>query len=216
MQFEDMRDWWNAVALGDAKTAILSGQQGWDEDQFFRSGVDWLNRCRDIAYLCLGKFGPVELSGRSALDFGCGIGRMTRALSASYEHVLGVDISEEMIHQARLLNKNPSVHFRIVERYPLELPERSFDLVFSTIAIQHIPPPHNGAYLRALLRLVADDGIGLFDMPSSEELEEFRGHGVFFLPFEDVMQVARDEGLKLIGLSCLNWNNGHYQYVFQR
>ena len=36
-----------------------------------------------------------------ALDFGCGVGRLTRALGERFESAIGVDISAGMVEQAR-------------------------------------------------------------------------------------------------------------------
>ena len=47
---------------------------------------------------------PVARTGR-ALDFGCGVGRLTRALGTRFERAVGVDISEAMVAQARRLNE---------------------------------------------------------------------------------------------------------------
>lgn len=36
-----------------------------------------------------------------ALDFGCGVGRLTRALAAFFDRATGVDISSSMIEEAK-------------------------------------------------------------------------------------------------------------------
>ena len=41
-----------------------------------------------------------------ALDFGCGVGRLTRALADSFEEAVGLDISAEMVRLARELNED--------------------------------------------------------------------------------------------------------------
>lgn len=43
----------------------------------------------------------------SALDFGCGVGRLMRALSGYFTHCPGVDISERMVREARLTRTDP-------------------------------------------------------------------------------------------------------------
>ena len=45
-----------------------------------------------------------------ALDFGCGAGRLSRALAAHFEHVVGVDVSASMIETARALNRRRRQH----------------------------------------------------------------------------------------------------------
>jgi 2-polyprenyl-3-methyl-5-hydroxy-6-metoxy-1,4-benzoquinol methylase len=216
MEFDDMKNWWNSVAEGNAKTAILSGRQVWTDSEFFQSGVDWMNTNREFASKCVGKSGPIVFSGDLALDFGCGIGRMTQALAESYKNVVGVDISNEMIAQAQMVGIHNNVNFEVVQKYPLPFSRQSFDMIFSTIVIQHIPQPHNINYVRELFQLAKHEGLVVFDAPSREELEEFRNQGVFFLSFGDILSTAEEEGLQLVGLRSLNFPNSHYQYIFQR
>ena len=46
----------------------------------------------------------VTVSRGRALDFGCGAGRLTRALAARFESVVGVDVADAMLDKARALN----------------------------------------------------------------------------------------------------------------
>src|SRR5690606_14168114 len=76
-----------------------------------------------------------------ALDFGCGAGRLTRALAEHFEHVVGIDVSATMIDAARWLNADVGrAEFRVNESPRIEgIADRSVDLVFSHITLQHIP-----------------------------------------------------------------------------
>jgi ubiquinone/menaquinone biosynthesis C-methylase UbiE len=48
----------------------------------------------------------------SALDFGCGVGRLTRALSRYFNQSYGIDISASMIKKAQELNQSyPNCQF---------------------------------------------------------------------------------------------------------
>src|SRR6266568_682458 len=162
MNLRDMKNWWNIAARENAKTAIMSGQSNWDDADFFASGDDWLRGDFEFFSKCVGSRGLVQLSGKYALDFGCGIGRMTRALSRHYERVIGIDISDEMIGRAISANDNQNIEYRVVDRLPLDLNAGPFELVFSTIVIQHISPPHNKDYAKGLMQLVTPGGLILF------------------------------------------------------
>ena len=52
------------------------------------------------------------ISGRIALDFGCGTGRSTRFLRDLSFHVLGVDIAAEMLERARCQDPGTDVTVR--------------------------------------------------------------------------------------------------------
>lgn len=88
------RDWEDLSAL-DPHWAILSEPTkqngGWSTGEMFAAGrVDveaLMTRSGELGY-------PI-LRVR-ALDFGCGIGRKTRALTEHFDQVLGIDIAKGM------------------------------------------------------------------------------------------------------------------------
>src|SRR5512147_2288602 len=96
-------EFWEDAAQRDPLWAILSdptkrGRQ-WDLGEFFETGR------REISLLLyqLRQLGHPPSAGR-ALDFGCGVGRLTQALAATFAEVVGVDVSPTMIRLARELN----------------------------------------------------------------------------------------------------------------
>jgi len=79
-----------------------------------------------------------RLTGRRALDFGCGAGRSTRFLTGCGFTVTGVDISSEMIAEARRLD--PSGDYRLVGEGNLEaLVAERFDLILSAFTFDNVP-----------------------------------------------------------------------------
>lgn len=107
----------------------------WDLDSFFDTGTQeiaiFLEKARKMGY-------P---SGRQiALDFGCGIGRLTRALTKYFDKVYGVDISATMISKAKELNTDfPQCEFIKNDEADLKIfPDQYFDLIYSNIVLQHI------------------------------------------------------------------------------
>ena len=75
--------------------------------------------------------------GRTALDYGCGEGRMIRRLSGVFERVDGVDISEDMAANARA--RCPESNIWVTEgRDCAGAPSDAYDLVFTTISLQHV------------------------------------------------------------------------------
>jgi len=105
---------------------------------------------------------------RTALDFGCGIGRLTQALAGHFEQVYGVDIAPRMIELAREHNRqgsrceyrwNPENHLR-------SFGDGSMDMIYSWITLQHMRPRHARAYIREFLRVLAPGGLLLFQYPS--------------------------------------------------
>jgi SAM-dependent methyltransferase len=111
---------------------------------------------------------------RRALDFGCGAGRLTQALAARFERVDGVDIAPSMVAAARRHNRHPErCHYHRNATPDLALFENeAFTFICSLLVLQHMEPRHSKAYLRELLRLLAPDGLLVFQLPSRRSPEE--------------------------------------------
>jgi SAM-dependent methyltransferase len=95
-----------------------------------------------------------------ALDFGCGVGRLTAALCEHFDAVTGVDASETMIEHARRLDLSAGGATYVHNTGPdLRLfPSRSFDLVYTSLVLQHLPRDAALAYLREMLRVTKPSG----------------------------------------------------------
>ena len=92
------------------------------------------------------------LSVARALDFGCGAGRLTEAMTAFADVVTGVDISPGMLEQARRHGGGKAL-------YADSFPEGPFDWINSYIVFQHIPPERGSALLELLLAKLAPGGL---------------------------------------------------------
>ncbi|HEX2095579.1 MAG TPA: methyltransferase domain-containing protein [Longimicrobiaceae bacterium] len=79
-----------------------------------------------------------DLAGRSVLDLGCGIGRLTAALAARGARVVGVDVSREMLRRAREEVPSPNVTFLHASAGSLPLPDGSIDVVVASYVFQHL------------------------------------------------------------------------------
>lgn len=79
-----------------------------------------------------------HVRGARALDFGCGAGRSTRFLRDQGFDVVGVDIAEHMLLQAR--ERDPAGDYRRIPDGQLgDLPPASFDLILSAFTFDNIP-----------------------------------------------------------------------------
>lgn len=89
------KDMFKVDNLEEAKNIILTEEaQGGDHRQRWE---------RETTYMqSLFAEGLGDLNGKTVLDFGCGIGRLSKALVEKYDcHVLGVDISPDMRRMAQ-------------------------------------------------------------------------------------------------------------------
>ena len=118
--------------------------------------VDTRYLCRRRKYVTLLGLLPQDRYER-VLDIGSGLGHRARALSARATDVVGVDIAQSAVDQARLLHADiPNRHF--IQGDPLRLPEildGGFDLIVLADTFYYLPPPIDDALLKMLATRVA-------------------------------------------------------------
>lgn len=163
----DRRDW-DEIGRLDALWAILSDptkRHGrWDVDEFMATGRHEID-----AFLEVARQWTLPASRHRSLDFGCGVGRLTRALSAHFDTATGVDISGVMVARARSLNADvPTCSFHVLGPTGLAaFPDSSFDCIYSRIVLQHIPDPRvTESNIREFVRLLAVGGLLAFQLPA--------------------------------------------------
>ncbi len=104
--------------------------------------------------------GP-DFECRRALDYGCGVGRLTLPLAERCEHVYGVDVSPSMLREAD--GNATRMGVRNVEWVPAErLQELSgaYDLAHSYLVFQHIPVREGERIFAELVRGLRPGGVG--------------------------------------------------------
>jgi SAM-dependent methyltransferase len=167
VSLERHREDWERLAEMDAMWAVLTapGRKGgrWEPGEFFATGAAEVEHVLATAQE-LGRPARHE----RALDFGCGVGRLTRALGSRFEHALGLDISAGMVELARRLNEDvPTCEFRVNDAPDLAaVADDSVDLVYSSIVLQHLPSARDiERYVAEFLRVARPDGIVVFGIP---------------------------------------------------
>ena len=160
---------WDDLATVDPLWAVLSADSkrngGWELDEFFATGEAEVEHILATATE-LGRPARRE----QALDFGCGVGRLTRALAKRFGETQGVDVSERMLEQARRLNEDtPNLTFATAD----EPPTGPFDLVVANLVLQHLPSRALArAYINRLLKAARPDGLVVFQLPTNLTLAQ--------------------------------------------
>ncbi len=106
---------------------------------------------------------------QTVLDFGCGPGRLTQALATRFDEVTGVDVAPAMIERARSYAgaSGSRCRFEVNARPDLSMfADRTFDLVYSNLVLQHIPPELSRGYIAEFVRVLKPGGIAVFQVPS--------------------------------------------------
>ena len=162
---EQMRQDWDERARENARYYIATGKSDWTDEEFFNSGRQCIQNeiLNDLINICQGK-NPKDMK---VLEIGCGAGRVTRALAEFFGEVYGVDVSGEMIAQARAgLADLPNVH--LIHNNGADIQELAggqIDFAFSVIVFQHIPSReviYN--YVREVHRLLKPGGLFKFQV----------------------------------------------------
>jgi SAM-dependent methyltransferase len=102
------------------------------------------------------------------LEFGCGVGRVTAQLAATFSEVLALDISRPHLrmaqeHLAGLGHTNVS----FLQVRPEDLhPGIGYDLWFSRLVLQHNPPPVTLEILNRMFAGLAPEGVAIFHVPT--------------------------------------------------
>jgi SAM-dependent methyltransferase len=157
---------WERFASKDPLWAVLSAPhkkgRRWAAEEFFLTGRHEV----DAVLTAVRRVRPGLATGR-ALDFGCGVGRLTQGLADHFETVVGVDIAQSMLRTAEKHNRHGDrVRYVHNTRPDLSLFESGgFDFVLSLITLQHIAPAFSRAYIAEFVRLLSADGVAYFQVP---------------------------------------------------
>lgn len=173
----------------------------------------------------------------SAIDFGCGVGRLTNAIAEHCEHVVGVDISDTMLATARANTPWQNV------QYQKGIPEHSVSWVNSHIVLQHIPPRRGMVILRSLLEKVEHGGVisiqvpfykernfldaiteraqtvvydGDVLIPLKQEKDPEGAMHMFDYPWPAILNALVDNGFEQYFLSHTNHGGAHGTWIFSR
>ena len=117
----------------------------------------------------LTRAGLGERRFHKALDFGCGVGRLTLPLATVTDKVTGVDISPPHLRLARQRAEQigaDNVEFLAIDVINDLDQLDGYDLIVSFIVLQHNPPPVMVEILRKLLGALGPSGCAIIQIPT--------------------------------------------------
>ena len=133
----NLKEEWNKRAKEDAFRYVSYFRKDWNDEVFYTWGEIQTRIVIDKFF----QTQNIDPSGWSALEIGCGAGRMSRALASRFKCVLAYDVSDEYIQIAREKNSHlKNVVFTVNDgaSFP-EVDNGSIDFVFSGWTMQHMP-----------------------------------------------------------------------------
>jgi SAM-dependent methyltransferase len=206
-----MRRDWDRRARENARHFVVTGQETWSDEEFYESGELTLKEeiLDDLTNICQGK-DPKQVR---VLEIGCGAGRVTRAFARFFGEVYAVDISTEMVRQARrTVSGFPNAHvFRnngkdlaCLYRRPWWNLRRAarleFDFAFSFMVFQHIPSRRIVEnYVREVHSLLRPGGLFKFQVQGCEHVESEPLDSWVGVPFNEreAREMAENCGFEL-------------------
>jgi SAM-dependent methyltransferase len=166
---EKLQRKWEDFARTDPMWSICSDPEKryrrWTREEFFATGKSEVK----VALDCVSELGFKLEWSAPALDFGCGVGRLTQALAVHFAECVGVDISPTMIALAKeFAQESPQCRFLLNEQDHLAgLQDNYFGFGYSSIVLQHMEKKYSFGYISEFLRVLKPGGMLVFQLPDS-------------------------------------------------
>jgi SAM-dependent methyltransferase len=124
----------------------------------------WASGRRDLDLMLNVARDGGSLGRATALEIGCGIGRLARVASDEFDHVIATDISPHMLEQAEQKAPRPNVTY-VLLKSNLELPAQaaSVDFVYAWTVFRHTSEVVFAGYLDEARRVLKPGGCLAFE-----------------------------------------------------
>jgi 2-polyprenyl-3-methyl-5-hydroxy-6-metoxy-1,4-benzoquinol methylase len=169
--------YWAVISMPEYRADVLNPEV---RDKFFQTGRDFVDHLYDRA----AGMGCSPDTYRTVIDFGCGVGRLSRAFAErdTTRRITAIDISQEMLdlcaNNCRAYNSKMQ-YMRCTDSLP-SLADGTYDLCASTIVFQHIPQKRGLNLFSRLFRTLRPGGL--------------MAHFFIFSPFHRVGETGIGEG----------------------
>lgn len=166
---KELQSNWEGFARTDPLWAICSDpkkrNRRWTQEELFATGLNEVK----VVLQCAAELRISIDWSAPALDFGCGVGRLTQALAAYFPECWGVDISSTMISLAReFAQEIPQCRFLLNEQDRLAgLQDNYFGFIYTSIVLQHMAEKYSRGYLAEFLRVLKPGGVLIFQLPDT-------------------------------------------------
>ena len=197
--------YWSVISNNKYKT--INSQEQLDE--FYKSGIESTNYIKNKfeKYKKIFELWAIE---KRCLDFGCGCGRTLIHLAMYFDEIVGMDISQGHLDKANNIAKQLEIsNIKLYKSDEDITIYDNFDLIYSVIVLQHIPPPLMKNYINQLLSILNDDGYAFLHIPikstnnyicdennfSNEEIIEMQ---MYYLDINVIKKIISDNNCILL------------------
>ncbi len=193
-----MRDDWDRRVQHDYRF--------WIANEISPQSLLWEEGARDFAQMVAGlPFGP----DMTAVEIGCGVGRMLPAAAAKFGSVLGLDVSPRAIAKGHELQRAAAINQGTISLAVSAgtdlgvVAASSIDFVWSFAALPHMPTRVFASYLCDIRRVLRERGcarlqvfIGLQDNPAESDTLRVRAYTE-----RSLKEAVEKAGLRLTGIA---------------
>lgn len=209
--FDVLQKTWNNYGKKQTYWSVITAPEYKDDkieftcESFFLGGIKDIQTFENIA----NQYNR-SLVDKNILDFGCGVGRLSLALSRHAKSVLGVDISTGHLEKAEehmLSNNIENVNFKLIESQLSDILTEKFDAIISLIVLQHNRPELMKSMIKQLLSFLNDDGFALLHIPYyipnyTKKTGTTHVMEMHFLPIFEIDKLAQECGFLMKQHSC--------------
>ncbi len=164
--FRTTDDYWERIGATEPYWGVLTHDMyrarhmtAQNRQLFFQSGEDHVAR----VFRTVRRHVKPDFEPKTALDFGCGVGRVVLPLAQQAAQVVGIDVAPSMLREARHNCESKGLdNVEFVQAKPAQafLPsERRFDFIHSVLVLQHIPVGRGEQIFKRLLDHLEEDGV---------------------------------------------------------
>jgi SAM-dependent methyltransferase len=162
---------WEHMGATEPHWSVLTAEQykqkniADNEDAFYQTGKPNV----ETLWRSLQRNGIDPASLKTCLEYGCGLGRVTRWLAERFDKVYGYDISRAHLEGAGdYLSRKGFLNVTLRHiGSPADVAQlEPVDLVYSVIVLQHNPPPIIAMIVRGLLTALRPGGVAYFQVPT--------------------------------------------------
>mgnify|MGYP003654842351 CR=1 FL=1 len=199
---DPIKTFWHNITKTEPYWSVLTNER-WKVDninpsEFYRTGD------QTVASI-FSKYHLEDID--TCLDFGCGVGRITAALAGKANHVDALDISTGMIKIAKSYMEDQNItNVTLVDTSKdtdfLSNQKGKYDLVFSSLVLQHNPLPRAKRLLGQLCLSISKTGFAVIHihrhLQSSTHPSVSHSMQMHQMPLDEAKKTIKQSGCRLI------------------
>jgi ubiquinone/menaquinone biosynthesis C-methylase UbiE len=100
----------------------------------------------------------LDLKNKKVLEIGCGAGDYTLKIAPLVKELVAIDISEDVIEEAKKRNIPENVFFKVCDASKLDFKDKTFDCIFSAFTLHEADPKKQYSILKECHRVLKENG----------------------------------------------------------